>query len=399
MKQFVYTAKDMAGKVLTGTVEAADSHSAIRMVGQKECFVISMKEVSRQRDLFKNGIGIDVLLAFTRKLKVMLESGIDLLTVLKIVWSQTEDKTMQLVVSEIRVLLAKGVPLADALKRFPTIFTDTYVSLVAVAERGGVLTFALEKIMDYLVRQKDITQKLKKALMYPVFVLVFASLIVMGMFLFFIPMFEKLFEKMSVEMPPTTQFLINTSHFFMKSWWIIILIYIMIHVGFQRFKKTRKGRYLIDRYILKVPVVGDLIFYVCLSRFLHTFSVLLESGVVLIHTLRDSTASMGNQFLIRKLADVETYLNKGAKLSDAIEKTHVMPDFALSLLAIGEESGQLSKISKIAADLTDEDVDYQINKMTTLLGPIAIIIVGIFVGFVLISIFSPIFSLWGGLEH
>ncbi|MDD3375699.1 MAG: type II secretion system F family protein [Candidatus Omnitrophica bacterium] len=398
MKQFVYTAKDMAGKVLTGAVEAADRHAAIRMVSEKECFVISIKEVNRQKDLFQKSVTVDTVLAFTRKLKVMLESGIDLLMVLKILWSQTEDKAMQLVVSEIRVLLSKGVPLANALKRFPTVFSDTYISLVAVGERGGVLAFALDKIMDHLIRQKGITQKLKKALTYPTIVFGLAVLVVAGMFLFFIPMFEGIFKKMNVDMPFLTQVLIDISHFFIKTWWILLGIYIMIHIGFKKFRKSRKGRYLTDKYALRIPVIGQLIFYVSLSRFLHTFSVLLESGVSLMDTLHDSTHSTGNQFLSEKLASIEAYLSKGARLSDAIGKIKIMPDFALSLITIGEETGSLANALKVTATMVDEDVDYQINKLTTLIGPISIILIGIFVGVVLVAIYLPIFSLWGGLE-
>ncbi len=399
MKQFIYKAKDMTGKVLTGAVEAPDRRSAMATISSKDCYVLRMAEVHAGRDLFRNPVTTDTLLAFTRKVRVMLQSGIDMLTVLKIAWSQTEDRAMQLVISELRALLSKGIPFASALKRFPFVFPEIYISLIAVGERGGVLTFALDKIMDQLIRQKETAQKIKKALMYPVIVLVFALLVVIGMLVFFIPMFEQIFKKMRIEMPFITQCLVNTSHFFIKSWWILLMICFMIFIGIKKMQQTRQGRYWLDKNILKIPVVGELIFNIALSRFLHTFSVLLESGVSLIDTINDATRSTGNAFLRDKLSDVQVYLNKGSRLHDALEKSKLFPDFALSLIAIGEETGTLAKNLKVVADMVDENVDNQITKVTTLIGPISIMIVGTFVGVVMIAIYSPLFSLWSGLER
>jgi type IV pilus assembly protein PilC len=289
--------------------------------------------------------------------------------------------------------------LASVLKRFPVVFSDIYVSLVSVGEKGGVLPFVLDRIIDYLLRQRDMIKKFQKALTYPVVVLVLAVVVFLCMFLFFIPMFTRIFKNMNIEMPMLTQYLINVSDFFIKFWWIIISMGVMIIIGILKFKKTKKGRYFFDKHSLRLPLFGPLIFYISLSRFLHTLCVLLESGVILIDSLNEAINSMGNIFLKERFQMIHLFISKGMGITDALEKTKLIPDFSLSLIAIGEQTGSLAKNLKVAAEMVDEDVDSQINKITAMIGPIAILFVSVLVGVVLVGIYLPIFSMWGGLAR
>lgn len=397
MKQFYYTAKEISGKILTGTIEANDRRSAIRMIRDQDCFVTHIKEVTRGQELVKKGVSLSTLLTFSRKLKVMLEAGIDMLAALRILWAQTEDQTMQVVISNIRSSLSKGMPLTEALKRFPNIFPDTYISLISVGEQGGVLPFSLEKIMDYLIRQQDMRQKFKKALMYPTIVFAIAVVVVAWMFLYFIPMFENVFRRMRIDMPALTQFMIDASHSFKQTWWIILGVCVILVVGFIQFQKSRKGKYLIHRNILNFPVVGPLFLNMALSRFVHTFGVLLKSGVPLIDTLGEAARSTGNLFLTERLLGVQAYLNKGERLNDALTRTNVIPDFALSLILIGEETGKLADVLEVTAGMVDEEAENSIAKMTTMIGPLSTVIIGVLIGTILFALYSPIMAVWSEL--
>ncbi len=398
MKQFIYTARDVSGKMLKGVSEGANRQDVVRTISAKGYLVVDIKEASKTGDIFAKKMSLDSIIAFTQKIKVLLDAGISLLDGLRLLWEQTENEHMQLIISEIRTLLSRGIPLAGALKRFPYAFSKIYISLIAVGEKGGVLSFVLDKISEHLSRQKETIAKFKKALIYPMLVLGLASAAVIGMFVFIIPMFKKIFLKMKIELPLITRILVNISEIFIKFWWIGVLFSVIVVIGYRYFSRTKKGKYLIDKHTLRIPVVGRIFFYLSLSRFLHTFSVLLQSGVPLIESIDDTLNSMGNSFMIERLSVIKHYLSSGLSLKDSLSKVKMLPPFVLGLIGIGEESGSLPKSIDITAGMVDEDVDYQLDKLTTLLGPIAIMVVGVFVLIVLLAVYSPIFALWGGLQ-
>ncbi len=253
----------------------------------------------------------------------------------------------------------------------------------------------LNKLVQYLIQRKELSVKLKKALTYPIIIIVFAVLVLIVMLVLVIPVFKKVFIKLKVDLPFLTRVILDTSDLFKKFWLLIPVLAGLAVFAYKKYNSTSRGRYQIDFFKLKIPIFGKLIFTAVLARFTHSFSLLTEGGVPIVQTIEHSKMSSDNRVVEKKLDLVKEGVVAGKGIADSLEETNFFPPFLTQMIAIGEEGGTLSEMVGVVAKDLDSQLDYQINKLVTLLEPLAIIVVGGIVLFVLLAIYMPIITLWG----
>ncbi|MBN2483519.1 MAG: type II secretion system F family protein [Candidatus Omnitrophica bacterium] len=398
MTKFIYKVRDRQGKLLTGTLEAEDKRALVRRLSDYGYFVVYVKKFPTQISWIGQKIPLDAVILFSHKLSSMISAGIPILRCLHILWEQTEDKGMQLVISEIENDLEKGASLSTALKRFPEVFSPIYINLIEVAERGGVLAEILKKIVVFLERQRELQMRMKKALTYPTIILGIAVFVFVLMMFFVVPVFRGVFAKLNVSLPLFTQGILAVSDFFRTCWWSIPVIAIVMIFWYRRYDRTESGRYRIDVCKLQIPIIGDLILTAALARFTYAFSLLVVGGVPLVYSIESAKKSAANKVIEAKFDYIKEKIIHGGSLSEAMAATKFFPSFLTEMIAIGEESGTLGDMLKIVGVHMDEEVDYRINKFVTMVEPIAIVLIGIIVAAILIALYSPVFTLWGRLE-
>ncbi|HEC68873.1 MAG TPA: type II secretion system F family protein [Candidatus Omnitrophica bacterium] len=395
MPKFAYKIRDKEGRLLEGILEATDKSSLIKSLSDKGYFVVRVSSYKEVKRIFSRKVSLDTLIMFTHQFGSLIAAGIPIISALEILWRQAEDKVFQLVISEVRNRLSEGGTLSGAFERFPNIFPEIYPSLLKVAERGGTLPKILKDIRDYLDKRRENLMKLKRAITYPLIVIIIAILAVGAMMLFVVPVFKKVFAKINVSLPFLTRILMDVSDFSVKFWW---LGPVLIILGFFLYKKcysTEKGRYRIDYWKLKLPLLGKLVFTASLGRFVHSFSLLVGGGLPLTESIETAKRSCANKVMEEKLDYVLERVIQGKGIGTSLEETKYFPPFITEMISIGEESGTLVEmLDRIALHL-EEELDYRLNKFLTLLEPILIVMVGGMVMFVLLSMYLPIFTLWG----
>ncbi len=397
MEKFIYRVRDRQGKMMTGTLEADDKRTLVRRLSEHGYFVVHVKKFRKQASLFSQNVKLESVILFTHKLSSMISAGIPILRCLHILWEQTEEREMQLVVSEIRNDLERGISLSVAMSKFPDAFSYVYINLIEVAERGGVLAEILKKIVVFMQRQRELRMRMKKALTYPTVILGIALFVFIIMMFFVVPVFRGVFAKLNISLPFFTRIILGVSDFFRMYWWIVPVAGVVGALWYRRYYRTEQGRYRIDVAKLRMPLIGDLIFTSALARFTYAFSLLVIGGVPLVYSLESAKKSSSNQVIEAKLNYVKEKVVHGEGLSEAMQTTKFFPPFITEMIAIGEESGTLGEMLNVLAVHLDEEVEYRINKFVTLIEPIAIVLIGLIVAAVLIALYSPIFTLWGRL--
>ena len=333
---------------------------------------------------------------FTHRLTSLIESGIPILTAMNILWRQTEDKTLQLVVSHMRKNLEEGNKISDALGDFPNVFSVLYRSLIDVAERTGTLVGMLRKLTAHLEYQKQFITRVKKATIYPLIVFTFALLVLIGMFIFIVPTFEKVLMNLDVDLPVMTQLVLNISAV-MKSPAVIfsvILGGIMLAVLYKQLKKHPRFAYRFDAFKLKIPVIGNILYTISISRFVHSLSMLIGAGFPIVQSFPVAKTTAYNEKIIRGIEGIQDKIEQGVSLYDSFSASKLFPVMVVELVGVGEVSGSIVKVFERLGTHMDEEVDYKINKYLTSMEPALIIFVGGIVLMTLLAIYTPVFSIW-----
>ncbi len=390
----MYKVKDRNGNSLTGFVEAANKREATNSIAAEGYFILEMTPVNKRKTVLIYHVPVESVIRFTQKLHAMLKAGVAILSSLKILWEQTEDKQLQMILSEMITDLGRGMLLSMSLKKYPSVFPPTYINLIEVGERGGDLVGVLQRVIDHLAQERDVVQKVKRALVYPAIVLVVTVIVIVVMLTLVVPVFRNVFEKLNIALPPITQMLLDLSSGFLRYWWVCV---ILVFAGFLlagRYRSTHEGRMKIDHLKTRLPLAGGVIRVSALARFIHSLRALVASGININDALIGAERSFGNLYLESKMKVANPLIAKGGRISDSLKETGLFPLFVIQMISIGENSGMLVEMLKILGDFLDEEIDYEIHKLTTALGPTVVVIVGGVVLFVLASIYFPIFTLW-----
>ena len=286
-----------------------------------------------------------------------------------------------------------GMSLTDAFSKHPNVFNKLYVNMIRAAETGGILDTILERVSQFLEKEQEIRNKVKGAMMYPIIVVVFATLMVNALFIFVLPKFKEIFASMNAQMPPATAMLFMLSDIMRHYIYIPIALLAGGYFGFKWIVKTPTGGYQYDKMKLNMPVVGELVQKMAVSRFSRTFGTLIASGVPMIRSLEIVGETSGNQVIARAVDMARNSIREGQKVSAPLMASGVSPAMVTHMIDVGEETGRLSDMLIKVSDFYDDEVDNAVKGLTSMIEPCLIVFMGVVVGFIAISIMAPIFKI------
>ncbi|MBK7876575.1 MAG: type II secretion system F family protein [Planctomycetes bacterium] len=348
----------------------------------------------RQRTATPSMRNLEVLTATTRQMGTLLSSGIPLAETLKAMIEQSEDKRIETMFREIRERINQGASLADALAEHPYMFGELYVNMVRAGEATGNVDVVLRRLADYLQAQRALRRKVVSALTYPVMMIGIGLIVVSILMTVVVPKISTMLTDMGQTLPPPTQLLIFVSDLFKNYWWVGCLFIAAISFTFERvYKGSDKGRLLIDRNMLRMPVVGDLLRKQAVSRFTRTLSTLLQSGVPAVQSLEITRTVVGNRVIADATEHIRTRILEGTDISTPLKQTGAFPAIVGYMVSVGEQSGELEQMLDRIAIAYDEEIDIATERMTAILEPIMIIFLAVVVGYIVVSIVLPILQI------
>jgi type IV pilus assembly protein PilC len=397
-----YSAMDTSGRNVTGTLEA-DSLELVRAkLADLSYHILTIRETKGRagfQDWF-NGIQrvkLRDLVMFSRQFATMIDAGLSVVKCLDILQKQTRNPKMKDVIGEIKRDVGGGMSLTEALQKHPRIFSPLYVNMMRSAEAGGILDQVLDRLSTFLEKEQETRNKIKSAMMYPAVVFCFAVLMLIALLFFVLPKFKGIFETMGLELPLTTSLLLNSSDYMTRYWYIALGALIGAVVLVKALARTEKGKYAIDAAKLRLPVFGDLILKTGVSRFARTFGTLISSGVPVLRALEIVADTAGNRVISETVARARVSIKEGEKISTPLFGSKIFPVMVTQMIAVGEETGRLDQMLVKVSNFYDEEVDATLKSLTSLIEPLMIVGLGFIVGFIAVSVISPIYSLVGSL--
>jgi len=394
---FVYNAVDPAGRAVKGKVEADNEQMVLAKLHEQHFHILSVGEASsgfKMAALNKGGkVKLQSLVVFSRQFATMIDAGIPIIKCLDILESQTKDPALKGVINTTRKDVKGGLSLTDAIGKHPTVFSKLYVNMIKAAEIGGILDVILDRLAGFLEKEMEIKGKIKSAMMYPCIVLVFAFIMVVALLMFVLPKFKEIFASMNVDMPPVTMALFGASDWFQKFWWVVLIMGVGGYIAFKQYDKTVKGHYNIDKLKLKLPITGDLALKISISRFTRTFGTLIASGVPMMRSMEIIGETSGNAVLAEAVGNARVSIREGAKISAPLAASGLFPAMVTHMIDVGEETGRLSEMLTKVSDFYDDEVDAMVKGLTSMIEPLLIVFMGVLVGFIAISVMTPIFKL------
>ena len=396
---YSYRVRDRQGKIITGKLEADNEASVSARLREMGYFVIGVEVekpsiTKREIRILKPKVKTKDVTVFTRQFATMINAGLPLVKCLSILSEQTESPVLTEVIVDVQHEVEMGRSLSEALSKHPDVFSELYTSMVKAGEIGGVLDDVLLRIATTLESEAEIRRKIKSALTYPVAMFAISILLLVVMLVFVVPSFEKMFKEIGAELPLLTRLVMGASHFLL-SWKGLLLIIALIGgvIYLRRWIKTPNGRRKYDAMKLKLPVFGNLIHKMSLSRFSRTLGTLVASGVPILQALEITSKTVGNVLVAEAVENVRAGVKEGESIARPLSQSPLFPPMVTQMLAIGEETGALDTMLNKVSDFYDSEVSTTVDAMTSLLEPILIVFLGLVVGVIVLSLYMPIFSL------
>ena len=396
---YAYTAVDSSGRPVKGKMDADNQQHVLARLHEQGYHVTAVTEqkkfafVSRSKK-----VKLDVLVVFSRQLATMIDAGISIVKCLDILGNQLKDPVLKPVVNQTMRDVKNGISLTDALAKHGNVFSKLYINMIRAAELSGTLDEILDRLAGFLEYEMEVRTKIKSAMMYPVIVLIFSCLMVFTLMTFVLPKFKEIFDSMNVEMPIYTRMLFQASDLFKTFWYIPIIFVIGVVVFVKQTGKTKTGRYQINNLKLKVPIVGDIIQKMAISRFTRTFGTLVSSGVPMMRALEIVGETAGNAVIARGVQTAGESVREGQKISAPLETTGLFPTMVTHMIDVGEETGRLSDMLVKVSEFYEKEVDAAVKGLTSLIEPMLIVFMGVVVGFIAISVMGPIFKLVSSVQ-
>lgn len=392
---FNYTGLNKANQKVNGDIEArslALAKAELRRQG------INIRKISKKRASFFKSKGKKIKSAditiFSRQLSTMISSGIPLVQSFDIVSKGQSNKRLKELLENIKKDIETGLALSEVLRKYPVYFNELFCNLVEAGEKSGSLDIMLDKISTYKEKIESIKKKIKKALTYPIAVLVVAIIVTAGLLIFVVPQFESLFKGFKAELPAMTKAVVRLSQFFQAYWYLIFgslggAIYAFIYAE----KHSPQFAQHVDRLLLKIPIIGSIIEKAAIARFARTLSITFAAGLPLVEALKSVAGATGNIIFSNATNQIGEEVSTGQPMNKAMENTNLFPNMVIQMVAIGEESGALERMLAKVADFFEEDVDHSVDSLSTLIEPIIMVILGVLVGGLVVAMYLPIFKL------
>ncbi len=396
MPTYTYVARARDGKKQTGTLSAENRQALMQALQRRGLTPDKIQEMGATSSGGSRAkVKSHELLIFTRQLATIIDSGLPLLQGLDILGEQTEDVRFQKVVQDIAQNVEAGETFSEALKRYPRIFSDLYVSMVRAGEASGDLDGVLVQLAEYLEAMEELKRKVRSAMMYPIMALSLIILITVGLLIWVVPRFEEIFKNFGdAPLPMPTQILIGISNYMWSLQALAILgVLIGIVVAFRFYRSTESGHYNTDALFLRTPVFGSLLRKVAISRFTRTLSTLTKSGVAILGALEIAERTSGNEVFARVIRKANDSVRNGETLADPLARSGEFPAMVTRMIGVGEKTGALEQMLGKISDFYDSEVRAAVDGLTSLIEPILIMIMGIIVGGIVIALFMPILNL------
>jgi len=398
MAAFSYSAIAADGLAQIGEIHAPNPDAAreqLRIRGLLAERLVELPASGEEgvRTTFKK-VKPKTLQIFSRQFATMIEAGLNVVSSLVILEEQTDDEYFASVVKELRADVEGGLLLSQALGRHPKIFSRLYVSMVEAGEAAGILDQVLDRVAFQIEKDTQIRRRVKGAMMYPMMVMIFATLVLTGLLMFLVPVFVNIFAQLGGKLPTLTQYVVNASNVLRHDWFIIFPLVGLMIWGIRRFKRTEQGRQVWDRIKLKIPMkIGDVVLKVTMARFSRTLSTLVAAGVDIIKALEITGQTAGNWVVEEALAGVRAKVHQGVPIAQPLIENDVFPPMVSQMVKIGEETGELEKMLSKIADFYEDEVDSSIATLTSIIEPLMMIMVGAMVGVIVISMYLPMFKM------
>lgn len=403
MAVFEYSALDASGKKVSGIIDADSAAAARQKLRAARIFPVSVHEarageVKPERQPFSLGrrrrrIRPAEAAMLTRQLATLLGAGFPLVPALDTLLSQGRSHTFNRILAQVKDSVVAGSSFAAALARYPGTFSTLFINMVRAGETSGTLEIVLDRLAEIGEKQEELKNRIRSAMTYPLLMLAVGLLVLFFLLTYIVPSITAIFSDMNQVLPAPTRFLIRLSALVQSGWWLLLLVVAGLVVLVRMLGKTAKGRFLIDRSLLRLPAVGALVRKMAVARFSRTLGSLLENGVVLLAALEIVKNVVGNVLLADAVAAAAREVGKGQGLGNALAASRVFPDLPIQMISVGEQSGQLEAMLYKVADVYENEVQATILRMTSLLEPVMILLMGIVVGFIVLAICLPIFEM------
>jgi type II secretory pathway component PulF len=408
MASFQYVIKDAKGVRVEGAIKASTMDEAIEKLTKEGSIIISVKSAAEgafqgKLSLFdkvmlaiykiRTGVTLKTLVFFTRQMSTMFSAGLTIEKSLSNLAKEEKSKRFSKVLVKLSNDIKRGFSLSEAMEQHPGVFNPLYVSLVKAGEVSGTLHTVLDELSEYMEKIEDTKRKVASSLSYPLFILIFLVIVVWGLFYFIIPMFAAVYESFDADLPGPTMAAIAMSNVIREHVFLTFLTLLAAIMAFWLFYLSDKGRFVVDQIILKLPVIGKLIENSIMSKFARTFSILMYAGVPIMDTMELVENVVQNAVVENAIRRARVMVKEGYSVAGAFKKTGVFPPTLLQLMATGEETGDMDALLRKAGDFHQKLVDSVIERLTSLIEPMLIILMAGMVGYIIIIIYLPIFNL------
>jgi type IV pilus assembly protein PilC len=396
MPDFVYEGKAKGGKVVKGEYSAQSRDDVFKFMRSRGIIVTKVKKKSSGFSIsFGTGVQAADITNFARQFSAMIGAGLPLIQCLTILSEQTENKNFKKVLVAVTAGVESGNSLADSMAKHPKIFPELFINMISAGEIGGILDTILLRLATFLEKAAGLKRKIKRAMMYPIIITVVALGAVAGLLGFVIPVFAKIFKDSGAKLPGLTQAMVDMSDYIKSPLKIlpVIAVIVLIAVAFVKYRSTPEGRYKIDKLILRIPILGDLVKKSSVAQFSRTLGTLLSSGVSILEALDITAKTASNMVVRRALQSMIGAISEGRTITEPMKATGVFPPMVIQMVAVGEESGGLDQMLTKIADFYDEEVNAAVETLTSAMEPLIIVVLAGIVGTMLIAMYLPMFDM------
>jgi type IV pilus assembly protein PilC len=393
MPQFSYTARDVKGALKSATIEAKDTQDVAAQLRKLRMTVVKIEAVAAVKTSTTGSIPMRDIVIFTRQFSTMINSGLPLVQALDILSKQSESKVLQVVTKQVVFDVESGSTVSDALSKHPNAFSGLYVNMVAAGEAGGILDTILLRLAGFMEKNDALVRKVKGAMIYPTVIMSVAGIAICVLLIFVIPVFKGMFEDAGQALPLPTQIVIAMSEFLTGNWYLVIAGVAGAVFGIRSYYKTSAGELMIDRLMLRTPILGDVLKKSAVSRFTRTLGTLISSGVSILEGLEITAKTAGNRVISDAIMASRVSIAGGDTISAPLARSQVFPPMVISMIAVGEQTGGLDEMLTKIADFYDEEVDSAVSGLLSLLEPVMIVFLGVVVGGMVVAMYLPIFDM------
>ena len=400
MPVFDYRGKTVGGAAVAGQLKAKDRRELERILRSRKVLVSEANPRSSQLSfsLGRKRIKKVHISRFTRQFATMIGAGLPMVQCLEILSQQTESSEFRKIIATVKENVQSGTTLSEALSRQKKVYDDLYVNMVEAGEIGGALDTILIRLANYREKADALARKVKGALVYPAVVVSVATLVTFIMLRFIVPVFAKMFRGVGAELPAPTQIILGVSAFLQSYMWIIVAMFVAALVGLRYYYKTENGRMNIDKFMLKIPVIGIVLRKSAVAKFTRTLGTLLSSGVSILDALEITAKTAGNRVIQRAIQRSVVSIAEGDTITQPLKETGVFPPMVTQMISVGEKTGGLDDMLNKIADFYEEEVDAAVAALTSLIEPVIIVLMGMVIGFILVAMYLPMFDIIGKIN-